>query len=123
MKITFKSTINHNDEDKVIEFTSPVEISKMEGFDVYEFLEPQNNVMNRIEVSSNVVNIFAGPSTIILMLNELIQNDYQTPQGNIMFDSEMTKLVNKNGYIAMDYTLGQINNPFGKYKIELTISK
>lgn len=124
MKITFKSTIKNQDADpKIIEFTAPVEISKMDNFKVYEFLEPQNNIMNRIEVSDKVVNIFAGPSTIVLSLGELIANDYYTEGGTVMFDSELHNLEVSEDYINMEYELGQLNNPFGLFQIELKISK
>ena len=124
MTITFKSTIKReNEEDTVIEFEAPVEITTMAEYSVYEFLEPQNKVMNRIEVSPQRVNIFAGPSTVILVLNELIQNDYFTPQGTIMFDSELKELNIEKDKIHLQYTLGQLNNPFGNFHINLKIKK
>lgn len=125
MKITFKSTIlnNGSEEPKVIEFTAPVEISEENGFKVYEFEEPQNKVMNRIEVKDTIVNIFAGPSTIVLSLNELVQNDYYTEAGSVLFDSELKKLSIEENKVLMEYELGQLNNPFGKFKIELFISE
>ena len=95
----------------------------MNEYDVYEFLEPQNKVMNRIEVSAKRINIFAGPSTVILVLNELIQNDYQTSQGTIMFDSEMKQLSIEKESIDFNYTLGQLNNPFGNFTINLKLNK
>lgn len=123
MKIRFRSEIKNGEELNEIDFTSSVEISKMNDFIVYEFLEPQNNIMNRIEVSSNIVNIFAGPSTIVLSLNELIQNDYYTEAGVVMFDSKMNKLEISDNLIEFNYELGQINNLFGKFKIKLEISE
>lgn len=125
MKITFKSTITHQEsEPNIIEFTSPVEISKQDNsFNVYEFIEPQNKIMNRIEVSENVVNIFAGTSTIILSLGEPIKNEYETPEGNILFDAELHKLENNDHTILMEYTLSQLNKSFGNFKIELKLSK
>ncbi|MCK5867443.1 MAG: DUF1934 family protein [Mycoplasmataceae bacterium] len=124
MIITFKSTIKReNEEDTIIEFEAPVEITKMNEYNVYEFLEPQNKIMNRIEVSEKRVNIFAGPSTVILVLNELIQNDYYTQEGTIMFDSEMKELKIEKETIDFSYTLGQLNNPFGEFNINLKIKK
>lgn len=123
MTITFTSNIKNQDETNKIEFTTPVVISEINEFKVFEFVEPQNNVSNRIEVSNKVVNIFAGPSTIVLSLDELIANDYNTPGGTIMFDSEMKELVIKEDEIMFEYTLGQVNNPFGDFKINLKINK
>ncbi|NQZ66094.1 MAG: DUF1934 family protein [Mycoplasmatales bacterium] len=123
MTITFTSNTKNLDKKNKIEFTAPVTISEMEEFKVYEFIEPQNNVANRIEVSHNAVNIFAGPSSIILILDELIKNEYQSPQGPIFFDSNMKELVSSENEVYFEYTLEQANKIFGEFKIKLSINK
>ncbi len=123
MTITFTSNIKNGDKKNKIEFTSPVAISKMGDFAVYEFTEPQNNISNRIEVSSNEVNVFAGPSTVMLSLDKKIKNDYNSGMGQIVFDSEMKELTLNDDEIYFEYSLSQGNNIFGEFKIKLTINK
>ena len=124
MKITFKSTIkNEGNEPNHIEFVAPVIISENDGFKIYEFVEPQNNIMNRIEVKDTIVNIFAGPSTIVLSLNELVQNEYYTNAGAVLFDSDLKSLDIKENEIKFKYSLGQLNNPFGEFEIQLKIEE
>ena len=123
MTITFISNIKNNDSKNRIEFTAPVQISQMNEYEVFEFIEPSQNVANRIEVSEKNVNIFAGPSTINLELKELIRNEYTTINGNIFFDSFMDQLKIKENKIEFHYKLLQNNNAFGEFKIELNIKK
>ena len=123
MTITFKSTTKGQGESNPIEFTAPVVVSQLEDLVVYEFAEPSNNVMNRIEFNDKYVNIFAGPSTINLQLGEKIYNEYVTPQGSIAFDADLLKVETKNNKTNITYELSQVNNPFGKFHIELTLNK
>ena len=123
MTITFKSTTKGQGDANPIEFTAPVVVSQLEDLVVYEFAEPSNNVMNRIEFNDKYVNIFAGPSTINLQLGEKIYNEYVTPQGAIAFDADLLKVETKNNKTNITYELSQVNNPFGKFHIELTLNK
>ncbi len=123
MTITFTSNIKNDEKKNKIEFTAPVTISKMGSYTVYEFIEPQNNISNRIEVSENSVNIFAGPSTIMLSLDKKVKNDYNSVAGQIVFDSEMKELTSNNKEINFEYFLSQGNKIFGEFKIKLTINK
>ena len=122
MTITFKSNINNNNEIKKIEFTSIVSISKMNEFKVFEFKEPQHNIMNRIEVSQDKVNIFAGSSTVMLSLDEIITNDYQVNGTNLFFESKMYQLSMENNNINFKYHLMQSNKIFGEFDILLKIN-
>ncbi len=121
-KILFKSNINHNGTKDEISFESEVQVGEFNNFITYEFKEPQNNMMNRIEVSDSKVNIFAGPSSINLELNKKIEIKYQTPHGELFLDSFMTKLNNKNkNNVEFEYSLSKGDEVLGNYKILLQI--
>lgn len=119
MNIVFTSLITKQGEDNKIEFTAPVNVSKENGFDVYEFNEPSQNVANRIEVSAESINIFAGPSSINLVLNRKVQNEYQTPHGLIYFISELHKVELKDNGAIFSYTLSNVDDIIGNFDITL----
>ncbi|UUD36011.1 DUF1934 family protein [Mycoplasmopsis citelli] len=85
MKIKFKSTVFQNDNQKEIEFTAPLELTKEGEFEVFSFNEPSKNVANRIEISNERINIFAGPTTLYIVLdpNQSALNVFElmTPEG------------------------------------------
>ena len=124
MTLKFKSKIsNPGQEDQDIEFKAKVEVSDYEQFKAFEFIEPSQGVMNRIEVSDNAVNIFAGPSTINLVLGQTVVNEYQTPQGAIYFQSKLISLVSDPVRYTFMYELSQADSLFGTFEIELTLEK
>ncbi|MGY6172296.1 hypothetical protein ACW95P_03060 [Candidatus Mycoplasma pogonae] len=125
MKIKFHSTITMNEKTNDISFDSDVIISKFNDFDVYEFSEPNNNIQNRIEVSSSQINIFSGPSSLFLVLNKEINVEYQLPNGStVYFISFLKSLARTATEIVFDYTLSDLkNNLLGNYKITLTLSE
>ena len=124
MNITFKSIIkNSNDDKNVIEFTAPVKKSFEHNMDIYEFVEPEHKVMNRIEVSKERVNIFAGPSSINLELDKSVANSYQTPGGLLYFNSFLDKVNIKGNISQFSYSLIQNNTKIGDFNIKITISK
>ena len=124
MTLKFKSKIsNPGQEDQDIEFKAKVEVSDYEQFKAFEFIEPSQGVMNRIEVSDNAVNIFAGPSTINLVLGQTVINEYHTPQGAIYFQSKLISLVSDPVRYTFMYKLSQADSLFGTFEIELTLEK
>ncbi len=121
MNITFTSLITVEGKENKIEFTSPVTISNENGMDIFEFVEPSNDIMNRIEVTPMLVNIFAGPNTINLKLQEKVQVQYDTPQGPLFLDSEMHRIEISKSLIEFDYDLYAAGKIIGKYSITLNI--
>lgn len=122
MKIKFKSTGSKDGENNVIEFDALVSIDKYEQFDTYEFLEPSQNIMNRIEVSQNEVNIIAGMNTIQLTLNEKVPNLYATDYRNIDLVFYMKKLERSENFHTFEYDMLDANaNLLFSTVIELTI--
>ncbi len=121
-KITFISNINHNGDTQEISFEAAVDITSYEGFTVYEFKEPNMNVMNRIEIAPDYANIFAGPSTINLELNKTIAIQYETPQGILLLDSHLEEMdCSDENNVKFQYTLSQQDQIVGRYNIELKI--
>ncbi len=120
--IQFISKIKHSDDESEISFKAAVTIGTFEDFTTFEFVEPQNNMTNRIEVSDKKVNIFVGPSTIELELNKVISIQYQTPHGILYLDSHMSKLEMDNiNNIKFDYSLSKEGEILGNYNITLKI--
>lgn len=124
MKIKFKSLNKLTPDKNRFEFTSFVEIGEWDNFKTYEFIEPSNKVMNRIEVSDNKVNIIAGPSYLNLVLNEDVENQYQTDYGLINLAVNMSYLEIKKDNINFAYKLYDIENVvIGDFVIELEFIK
>lgn len=120
MQITFTSIIKgQGDVDNKIQFTSELFKDQYEEFEVFEFMEPQNNVMNRIEVSDTALNIFAGPTTLNLELNKEIQNVFETGQGPFILNANLLKLVRENQLTKLEYTLKSGSSLIGSYEITL----
>lgn len=123
MNITFTSEIKHGgDKQDKIEFTSPVTTRYENGFRIFEFLEPSNNIMNWIEVAETMVNIITGPATINLMLESDLNVEYPTPAGLIYFTSRMHEIKIEEKEVNFRYSLFQGKNEIGEYKITLTLS-
>ena len=123
MTIKFHSNIQQGDQDNVIEFKSSVNLTKDGVFDVYEFKEPQQGIMNRIEVSKDSVNIYAGSSTINLELNKIMKIEYATPSGTIYLNSLLLSLKKTKDKVNFEYTLSTIDTELGRYNLTLTITK
>ncbi|WP_027120785.1 DUF1934 family protein [Mycoplasmopsis lipofaciens] len=70
MKIKFKSIQHQNDEKNTIEFEANAHYEKFLdnltniNYHVYQFREPSQNIMNRIEINEKQVNIMAGDTTL-----------------------------------------------------------
>ncbi|VEU70283.1 hypothetical protein [Mycoplasmopsis glycophila] len=133
MKINFKSTIHQNGEQQVIEFSSPVEITKEGNFTVFSFTEPNSDVHNRIEVSEQEINIFAGSTTVLLKKDQNFEFPLVIPMED---GSEQTFELVSNWtktqfdaphYYMFEYSLSRVVNTesvlIGSYTIELTISE
>lgn len=127
MLITFKSDITGPQTNK-IEFTAKVITSVWEQYNVYEFIDPQTNTMNRIEVSDTSVNIVAGINTMNLLLGQDMNQTYLgDPEGinKISFVSHLLHIDNSNQEnINFEYTLKDLGgNLIGNYNITLKIQK
>lgn len=123
MNITFTSEIkNETGKIEKIQFVAPVNTRIENSMRVFEFEEPQNKVMNWIEIGENNVNIISGPSTINLVLDTDIHIEYQTPAGAIHFTSKMSELKHSEDKVAFKYSLSQGQKTFGEFKITLEIN-
>lgn len=122
MQIEFISKINQGDKENTIHFTAPVIVSKWEEFDVYEFIEVESNVANRIEISNQKVNIIAGIASIFLKLNEKLPFNYETSQGSIPMLSYLKKIIKQPNFINIEYDLMQNEEIIiGSFNITLKI--
>ncbi|UUM19944.1 MULTISPECIES: DUF1934 family protein [unclassified Mycoplasma] len=133
MKIKFKSIVFQNNNEKEIEFSAPVELTKEGEFQVLSFYEPSNNIANRIEISNQRINIFAGPTTLYIILdpNQSALNvfELQTPEGigrEMDFYTQIIKHEFDYGkQYFFEYELFQKQSDkkevFGNFKIYLTL--
>ena len=119
MNLKFTSNINQGGSKSVISFETKVTISTYNIFKVYEFIDPKTNVLNRIEVSKDEVNIFMGPSSLNLVMNTTINASYNTPQGEIYLSTFLTKLTQKKNKVEFTYNLKSNNKIIGKYSLKL----
>lgn len=123
MNITFTSEINNGtDKTEKIQFTAPLNTRIENNMRVFEFEEPQNKVMNWIEIGENNVNIISGPTTINLVLDTDIHIEYPTPAGTIHFTSKMSELEQSDDKVTFKYSLSQGQKVFGEFKITLEIN-
>ena len=120
-KIIFTSKIKQNGNENKISFKAKLIKSKYKDFDAYEFQEPSNNIMNRIEISKDKINIFAGQSTISMILNKKLPIEYCTPNGNIILNSFSKEKKNIDNKIIFKYTLSQKEKLIGEYEITLEV--
>lgn len=124
MKITFTSLIiDAQKKESRFHFSAPLVIGKWNEFVVYEFVEPSNQELNRIEVSQDAVNIIAGPNTINLELEKDIDVLYKTNVGEIIFTSRLNKLKMQEDEVEFNYSLSDHGNEIGNYTIKLNIEK
>ena len=121
MIISFHSIIDNDGKKQEIKFSSQVTISKYQNFDVYEFREPSQNQMNRIEIATNKINIIAGPSTLELELKKKVSILYSLGNSHVELETFLKKLENKNGVITFSYSLMNKEKIIGNYKIKLII--
>lgn len=130
MKINFKSTITENDQSKVIEVVSDLEIEKEEDFTALIFEEKREGkiITNRIEYNDHFLKIFSGISTLHCNLNEVVKNDYVVDGISSVFYL-YTKLFNldisKEDYLLFEYYISNQEemNIKSHIKLELTIIK
>ena len=123
MNIKFTSKIRQNGKEDQIEFVAPVQISSENGFRVFEFQEPSQNIMNRIEVSEEKINIFAGMTSINLDKSTEQVIEYQNPNGSIFLKSRVFKITLKENLINFVYSLASNQDVIGEYDITLSILK
>lgn len=130
MKIKFKSTITEEDQSKIIEVDSDLEIEKENGVTALIFDEKRNEkiIRNRIEYNDKLLKIFSGISTLECNLNEVVKNDYVVEGISSVFYL-YTKLFNidisKEDYLLFEYYISNEDkfNTKSHIKLELTILK
>ncbi|MBD5423142.1 MAG: hypothetical protein HDR43_01445 [Mycoplasma sp.] len=132
MKINFKSTrTEHNDEPKIIEFTSRVDIEKEDDdFIALTFDENRNGkiITNRIEYNFDTLRIYSGVSSIQCKLNEIIKNNFVVDdiKTNFYIYTKMINIdiSNKND-LVFEYFVSPDSdfNQSTKIKLELTIKE
>ncbi|MGZ9413735.1 hypothetical protein [Mycoplasma sp. 1012] len=124
MTIKFVSTIIKDDDKKVIEFISPLELDKWEEFDAFIFKDPNTNIAIRIEVSKNKVNIFQSHATVNLELNKEKVCPFKTEYGELDFIYKMTKLEREENFISFYYDLFSAKEEYiSSFQIELFINR
>ena len=123
MTIKFHSEMEQGGEKNKVEFVAEGTVTKEMDFDVFEFKEPQQGIMNRIEVSDKVINIFAGTSTINLELDKILKIEYNTPAGVMYLSSLLISLKKIKDGVNFEYTISSGNNEVGRYNLTLTSSK
>lgn len=124
MTITFKSIYGQSDNIQEIKFVATLEKFMDNGMHVLEFLEPSNNIQNRIEYNDEKVIIYAGPTTIHLEKNKKIKNDFVTEHGKIIIVSFLENVILNGNEISFEYHLSDHEgNLINNFKIELIISK
>lgn len=123
MLLTFKSKMNNQEKENNVEFSALATVSNYEDFIVYEFVEPSEKIMNRIEISENKVNIMTGPNTLQMELANKIQNEYFIQDNNkIYFDVLLHKIKKSKNKIFFKYSLiNNENRTIGEYEITLIL--
>ncbi|CAC13854.1 GLUTAMYL TRNA SYNTHETASE (FRAGMENT) (GLUTAMATE--TRNA LIGASE) (GLURS) [Mycoplasmopsis pulmonis] len=124
MKIEFNSEFTQEGQEKNINFVSPVEISEYEGATVYEFSEPSKEHLSRIEINSNSneVLIITDSMTMILKLNEEVENAIALGQGKFFLKSLLNKLEHNDSESFFAYVLKDTSgNELACFKITLKI--
>ncbi|WP_036463676.1 hypothetical protein [Mycoplasmopsis sturni] len=135
-KIKFQSLVYQNGVDKPIEFTAPVDISSFEEYRVFTFNEPSQGIANRIEISNERINIFAGPTSLYInkdpeqaTLNLFELNDGINAKSFEFFSkihSYTENVDDKNSLYKFKYEIYQKVDgkkiEMGQFEISLTIS-
>ncbi|TDV24131.1 uncharacterized protein DUF1934 [Mycoplasmopsis mustelae] len=128
MKINFKSTIKQNNDERVVDFDADLEYTNEDGYQVFTFSEPSEGIRNRIEVSDNEINIYAGSTSVYLKYNQVYNFDldidhHQWKNQIINLDSHwFLKDFQENSY-SFTYTLSRNGTLLGEYAITLTIKE
>lgn len=124
MTITFKSIYGKDDNKEEVIFTSHLDKWKDKDTNVLEFLEPSNNIKNRIDYNDQKISIYAGPTTIDLELGKEIKNNFVTDHGTIIIISKLEGLVITENNIEFQYTLNdKSGNLINNFKIKLVIAE
>jgi len=122
MTIQFKSNYGKDEEKNEIAFTAKLKKSIDKEMSVLEFIEPSNNIQNRIEYNYEKVSIYAGPTTIDLELNKKIKNNFVTDHGTIIIISFLQNLNIEENKIKFNYNLNdEVGNIINNFEIELII--
>ncbi|MGL5617460.1 MAG: hypothetical protein ACRCWU_00160 [Metamycoplasmataceae bacterium] len=124
MTISFKSIYGQNENKQEIKFISNLEKSIENDMNILEFLEPSNNIQNRIEYNYEKVVIYAGPTTIHLEKDKMIKNNFITEHGTIIIISHLKDILVKENNISFKYSLiDNKDNLINDFHIELIISE
>lgn len=124
MTITFKSSYGQNENIQEIEFVSQLKKSVDKNMNVLEFIEPSNNIQNRIEYNETRVTIYAGQTTIDLEQDKEVKNNFVTEHGTIIIISLLKKLVVSDNNVSLEYILNdRTGNLINNFKIDLIISE
>ena len=119
MNLKFTSNINQGGKKSVISFETKVTMSQYNIFKVFEFIDPKTNVLNRIEVAKDEVNIFMGTSSLNMVMKTSIEASYNTPHGEIFLTTYLTKLAQSKNIVEFTYNLKSNNKIIGKYSLKL----
>ncbi|MGL4251927.1 MAG: hypothetical protein ACRDCJ_01080 [Metamycoplasmataceae bacterium] len=123
MTITFRSMYGQEDDKQEIKFTSNLERTIENDMNVLEFLEPSNNIQNRIEYNHEKIIIYAGPTTIHLEKDRKIKNNFVTEHGTIIIISHLKDISVEENNISFKYSLiDHNNNLINDFHIDLIIS-
>ncbi len=124
MTIIFKSIYGINEDKNEIQFVAKLKKSIDNDMSILEFIEPSNNVQNRIEYNNDKVSIYAGRTTIDLELNKEIKNNFITEHGTIIIISILKNLIVTDNLVEIKYWLNdKKGNLINEFEISLTILK
>ncbi len=122
MTIKFKSSYGKGENQQDIEFVSKLTKSFEKDMNILEFLEPSNNIQNRIEYNDSKITIYAGPTTIDLEKDVKIKNNFVTEHGTIVIVSLLNNFIIKDNEIILGYILNdQEGNLINNFEINLVI--
>ncbi|MGL5733182.1 MAG: hypothetical protein ACRCXE_03870 [Metamycoplasmataceae bacterium] len=124
MTITFRSVYGQNEDQQEIKFVSNLEKSVENDMNILEFLEPSNNIQNRIEYNDEKIIIYAGPTTIHMEKDKKIKNNFVTEHGTVIIVSHLKDILVEENNISFKYSLMDNNdNLINDFHIDLIISE
>ncbi|PAK21309.1 hypothetical protein CJJ23_02630 [Mycoplasmopsis agassizii] len=125
MTVNFKSNFVQNGNDFEVAFKAPLlQEDEFEGAKVIEFIDPERKIVNRFEFGEKEILIIAGPSSIQLVLDETVDNEYPV-EGKFMPIVTFMKEYNKeeNLFEFKYELLSTRGDEIGKFHITISIEE
>ncbi|QSF13748.1 hypothetical protein [Mycoplasma sp. Mirounga ES2805-ORL] len=129
MKIKFHSEALQVNNPQIIDFEAEAtyemfvddEDKELTEYHTYQFKEPKMNESNRVEISAKKINIFAGPTTLSMVLNQKHANSYIKVDGQkLVLYSNLSKVDLEPKTKSFEYSLFSANDEkIGDFKISI----